>query len=94
MLTKIIYVIVDCIAIATMLFTIRAFKSIKERYGHVFIKAMRASILAIIANIIVAISFNSLMAEHGYCAYFVCLDWTIFYLSGFLLSCCFIPFCA
>jgi signal transduction histidine kinase/CheY-like chemotaxis protein len=86
MLTKIIYVIVDCIAIATMLFTIRAFKSIKERYGHVFIKAMRAGILAIIANIIVAISFNSLMAEHGYCAYFVCLDWTIFYLSGFLLS--------
>ena len=62
MLTKIIYVIVDCIAIATMLFTIRAFKSIKERYGHVFIKAMRASILAIIANIIVAISFNSLLS--------------------------------
>ncbi|MBR4993171.1 MAG: response regulator [Lachnospiraceae bacterium] len=83
MLTKIIYVIVDCFAIISLIFTVRALTRLGSQACLCLKKAMISAIVAIIANICVALSFNRLSAEIAYCAYFATIDWILFYLGGF-----------
>ncbi len=85
MYTKIIYVIIDCIAIIDIIFTLRALRRIRESYGKQLRNAMRAAILAIFANILVALSYNEISAAAAYSTYFAAIDWIIFFLCGFCL---------
>ena len=85
MTTKIVYVIIDCIAIIDIILTLNAIRPIKESYGRALRLAMRAAVLAIFANILIALSFNELSAELAYCIYFAAIDWIIYFLCGFCL---------
>ncbi len=86
MITKIIYVIIDFLAILSIIFTISSVNKIKEDFGKSIRKAMIAAIIAITANILIALSFNALFAELAYCTYFASIDWILFHLFGFCLS--------
>ncbi len=83
---KIIYVVVDIIAIICIFLTIHQIKKIKEPYGVSLKKAMIYAIFAILGNIMIALSYNELSAEIAYCVYFIAIDWIIVFLSGFCLS--------
>ena len=86
MYTKIIYVIVDALAIISIIFTIRALSKIKEVGIPRLIKAMIAAIIAIVANMLIALSYNAFSAEVSYCIYFASMDWVIYNLASFLIS--------
>ena len=86
MYTKIIYVLVDCLAIVIMFFVLMASMQIRQRYGRILRKAFVCSIAAIFSNILVAISMNAVFAEVAYSLYFAVLDWMLLYLAGFCLS--------
>lgn len=83
---KIIYVIVDIIAIISLFLTIHQIKKIKEPYGVSLKKAMIYAIFAILGNIMIALSYNEASAEAAYCIYFIAIDWIIVFLSGFCMS--------
>lgn len=85
MYTKTIYVIIDCLAAIDILFVVRAIGRIRERYGKWLKWAMMASVVAIFANILIALSFNSSFAEFSYCLYFGSIDWILYFLCGFCL---------
>jgi signal transduction histidine kinase/ActR/RegA family two-component response regulator len=86
MYTKIIYVLVDSLAIVIMLFTIMASMQIRQRYGVILKKAFICSIAAIFSNILIAVSPNAVFAEIVYSLYFAAIDWMLLYLTGFCLS--------
>ncbi|MCR4806170.1 MAG: response regulator [Lachnospiraceae bacterium] len=83
---KIIYVLVDIIAIISIFLTIRSINKISEPYGASLKKAMIYAIFAILGNIFIAFSFDPLSAQWAYIVYFIALDWIIIFLSGFCLS--------
>ena len=83
---KIIYVVVDVIAIICIFLTIHQIKKIKEAYGESLKKAMIYAVFAILGNIMIALSYNEISAEIAYCVYFIAIDWVIVFLSGFCLS--------
>lgn len=83
---KIIYVVVDILAIICIFLTIHQIKKIKETYGTSLKKAMIYAVFAILGNIMIALSYNERSAEIAYCVYFIALDWVILFLSGFCLS--------
>ncbi|MCR5501679.1 MAG: response regulator [Lachnospiraceae bacterium] len=85
MYTKIIYVIIDCLAVADILITFRATGKIREAYGKWLRNTLAAGVLAIIANIFIALSVNETMAALSYCFYFASIDWIIFFLWGFCM---------
>ncbi len=86
MYTKILFVIIDILAIIDLFFILKATLKIRENYGkwlkHTFISA----IIAILANICIALSFNVLFAEISYCIYFASIDWILYFLTGFCIS--------
>ena len=86
MLTKIIYVLVYLLAIIDIVITSRALKIVKKHYGTLLRKALFCGIIAIIANILIALSMNEIFAEAAYCIYFASVNWTLLYLTGFCLS--------
>ena len=83
---KIIYVVIDIIAIICLFLTIHQINKIKEPYGLSLKKAMTYAIFAILGNIMIALSYNELSAEIAYCIYFIAIDWIIVFLSGFCMS--------
>ena len=86
MINKISYILVDCIAVLGIYFTVRAVeKNIKESFGAWLNKAMVTAIFAIYANILVALSFSFFSAQIAYCLYFMSIDWIIYFLVGFCL---------
>ena len=50
MLTKMIFAIIDCLAVFDLYFTIKAMKQIKEKYGLQLRRAMSIAIVAIFAK--------------------------------------------
>ncbi|MBO7353976.1 MAG: response regulator [Lachnospiraceae bacterium] len=86
MYTKIIYVLVDSLAIVIMFFTIMASMQIRQRYGVILKKAFICSIVAIFSNILIAVSFNEVFAGIVYSLYFAAIDWMLLYLTGFCLA--------
>lgn len=82
---KTVYVIIDILALLTLLLLVGRTDRIKKNYGawlkHTFI----AGIAAITANIMIALSANELFAESSYCLYFISIDWIIYFLTGFCL---------
>lgn len=85
MLTKTIYIIVDTIAIVSLLFTIRALSRVKASYGKWLMRTLIAAVVAIFANVLVAIAVSPLSAEVAYCLYFSSIDWILYFLVGFCL---------
>ena len=84
--TRIIFVTVYIIAIIGLFFVIKSLNKIHEEYGFILKRAMIAAIVAVIANILIAVSPNGSYAELAYCFYFASVDWTIYFLMGFCLS--------
>ena len=86
MYTKIIYVLVDSLAIIIMLIVLMASMEIRQRYGIILRKAFVCSIAAIFSNILIAISMNAVFAGVAYSLYFAVIDWMLLYLTGFCLA--------
>ncbi|MCR5595367.1 MAG: response regulator [Lachnospiraceae bacterium] len=86
MITKIIFVLIDCVAILDMYFTLKATDRIKEDYGKWLSQAMLAGIFAIFSNILIAFAFNPIIAKVAYAFYFASINWILLYLSAFCLS--------
>ena len=86
MLTKVIYVLIDLVAIMVLIFTYRASRRIKEEYGRLLRTALLFGMVAIGANILIAISMNVKFAGVAYCIYYASIDWIMLYLTGFALS--------
>ena len=85
MLTKTIYILVDCIAIINILFLLKAMKNNSEYYAKWLSYALKTAIVAILANIFVACSFNKISAGISYSLYFSSIDWIIYCLTAFCL---------
>ena len=85
MYTKTIYVIIDSLAILDILFTLRAMRNMKQTYARRLIVAMVVSVIAILSNIAIALSFSPLFAQIAYCTYFAAIDWIIYFLCGFCM---------
>lgn len=86
MYTKAVFIIIDVLAIIALYFIIRALSGMAERYARWLKFALISAVLAIIANILIAVSFNPIFANVSYAVYFASIDWIIFYLSGFCLE--------
>lgn len=86
MYIKIIYVFVYCLAAGSIFITLNYISRLKKSYALSLKKAMIAALVAIIANIAIALSFNELTAQTAYCFYFASIDWILFHLFGFCLS--------
>ncbi len=86
MYTKIIYVLIDSLAIVIMFFVLMASMQIRQRYGQILRKAFVCSIAAIFSNILIAISMDEVFAGVAYALYFAVIDWMLLYLTGFCLA--------
>ena len=76
---------VDFLAVIVLFFTLYALDRIKDTYAKWLKRALMMGAIAVIANIFVAISFNSTMAAVAYCAYFSTIDWMLYFLYGFCM---------
>ena len=85
MYIKTIFIIVDLIAAITMIPTVSAAERIKEKYGKWLAYTIVAGIIAIFANVMVALSFDDISAHIAYCVYFASIDWILYFLSGFCM---------
>ena len=85
MLTKIIYVVIDTVAIVDIIIIINALHGVGAAYAKWLKRTLVAAIVAIIANILIASSFNAFGAEIAYCVYFASIDWILYFLAGFCL---------
>ncbi|MBR6485128.1 MAG: hypothetical protein IKT17_00410, partial [Lachnospiraceae bacterium] len=86
MIIKIIYIAVYCLAILSIGFIIRSLRGTKKHYDRGLEAAMICSVVAIIGNIMIALSPSMAFAGLAYCIYFASIDWIIFFLFGFILS--------
>ena len=86
MLMKIIFVLIDCLAVLGLYFTLNSInRNIKEEYGRWLRNTLIAGIIAIFANIFIAFSFSFASASIAFSMYFASIDWILYYLVGFLL---------
>ena len=86
MYTKIIYVVIDSLAILMLMSTVIALRGVKKKYSRWLRVTLEAGVVAITANILVAIADSASFAEIASCFYFVSIDWIIYFLCGFCLS--------
>ncbi|MCR5590940.1 MAG: hypothetical protein K6F73_05350, partial [Lachnospiraceae bacterium] len=86
MYTKAIYAAVDILAIAALFMIIPATGRIRADYARWLKRTLIAGIVAIAANICVAVAPNASFAEISYCLYFSSIDWMLYFLTGFCLS--------
>jgi len=83
---KTIFVLIDCLAIVDIVFTVRALRNnTKASYGLWLSHALEMAIVAIAANIMVALSITPVFAGVAYCLYFASINWIIYFLVGFCL---------
>lgn len=86
MLTKIIFVIIDCLAVFGLYFTIKATDRINKLYAKWLKWTLVAGIVAIYANILIAFAFSNFFAHFAYSFYFASIDWILYFLVGFCLA--------
>ena len=86
MYTKAIFIIIDVLGIIALYFVTRSLGRMKEYYAKWLKFALVSSIIAIVANIMIAISFNAQFACIAYSLYYASIDWIIYYLGGFCLE--------
>ncbi|MBP5159223.1 MAG: hypothetical protein ILP10_02875, partial [Lachnospiraceae bacterium] len=85
MITRILFIAVDVAAIVAILLTLRSINRMKEEFSKSLSQAMISAISAILANILIAVSFGALFAEISYTLYFASINWIILFLTGFCL---------
>ena len=85
MITKIVYIIVDLIAMAALFFTINALVKVRAAYGKWLSRTLVAGAIAIGASVLVALSVSIPSAMLSYSLYFASIDWILFFLTGFCL---------
>lgn len=85
MLTKTIFVIIDCLAVLALYFTAVATDRIHKLYARWLKWTLIAGIVAIFANILIAFSFSNRFAHFAYSFYFASIDWILYFLVGFCL---------
>ena len=86
MYTKIIYVLIDCLAILALLLTARALRKVRKSYGKWLQNTLNAGVVAVISNILIAVAPSARFAGVSYCFYFASMDWITLFLCGFCLS--------
>ncbi len=86
MLMKIIFITIDCLAVLGLYFITKAAESIRKSYGLWLRKTLYAGIVAISANILIAVSVNAALAQAAFCIYFTAINWILYYLVGFCLA--------
>mgnify|MGYP002626868997 CR=1 FL=1 len=86
MYTKAVYVVIDCLAIIDLIIVLTALRRVSEKYSKWLRLTLISGIVAIIANILIAISPSAFSAEISYCLYFASIDWILLFLWGFCLS--------
>ncbi len=86
MVTKAVFVTIYVFAIIGLIIIVNLLGKVKEKYEICLRRAMIAAIIAIVANIFVALSVNETMAVIAYCCYFASINWILFFLCGFCLS--------
>ena len=85
MYIKTVYVIIDLLAALTLVFTIRAASKINKTYCKWLNRALVSAVVAILANILIAVSTGPVFAGFSYCLYFASIDWILYFLSGFCM---------
>lgn len=85
MYTKIIYVIIDSLTILMLMSTVIALRRIKKKYSRWLRVTLEIGVVAVTANILVAVASGPGFAEIASCFYFVSIDWIIYFLCGFCL---------
>ena len=85
-MTKVIYVLVYVLAIVDICFVRHALKRVDRYYARLLRKALFFAVIAIFANIMVALSFSASFAEWSYCIYFASIDGILLYLTAFCLD--------
>lgn len=86
MLFKIIFIIIDCLAVLDLYFITKASEKITKTYGRWLKKTLIAGIIAIFANILIALSQTPAFAQLAFCIYFASINWILYYLVGFCLA--------
>ncbi len=86
MYTKIIYVIIDSLTILMLMSTVIALRRVKKKYSRWLRLTLEVGVVAVTANILVAVANSPGFAGIAYCFYFVSIDWIIYGLCGFCLS--------
>ncbi|MCR5278513.1 MAG: response regulator [Lachnospiraceae bacterium] len=86
MYTKAIFIIIDVLAVIELYFVIRSLGKMTELFASWLKYALVSSVIAIVANILIAISFDAMFANVAYALYYGSIDWIIFYLGGFCLE--------
>lgn len=86
MLFKMIFVIIDALAVLDIYFITKASKKIKKRYGGWLTKTLIAGMCAVFANILIALSPSETFAHPAFCVYFAAINWVLYFLVGFCLS--------
>ncbi len=80
---KIFFSIILLISIIELIFLIPRVRQIKEDYGIHLFRTIVTAMVAMAANILIAFSFNPMMANIAYCLYFAAIDWEVFHISSF-----------
>ena len=83
---KMIFVLIDCLAVLDIYFITKASEHIVKSYGKWLRRTLLAGIIAIYANILIAFSFSMSFAHFAFCIYFASIDWVLYFLVGFCLS--------
>ncbi len=85
MYTKNVYVLVDLIGIIDMFFLCLALRRVRYRYAYILRKAFWFGMIAVSANMLIALSTGPRFAAAAYSLYFISIDWILVYLTGFCL---------
>ncbi len=86
MYTKAVFVIIDVLAIIVLALMTHSTSKVKEYYAVWLKYAFVSSLIACLANILIAVSFNATVATIAFSLYYGTIDWILFYFSGFTLE--------
>ena len=86
MYLKLIFIVIDILAVVTLYFAYKASSGIKKSYGKWLTTTLFVGMIAIMANILIALSTGPRFADIAFCLYFSAIDWLLYYLVGFCLD--------
>ena len=77
---KTVFVLIDCLAIVDLVFTVRALRNnTKTEYGLWLARALEVAIVAVTANIMIALALTPVFAGVAYSIYFGSIDWILYF---------------
>ena len=85
MYSKIIYVVIDSLTILMLMSTVIALRRVKKKYSRWLRVTLEIGVVAVTANILVAVANSPGFAQIASCFYFASIDWILYFLCGFCL---------